>query len=100
MVSLLVLVGMWFERFNIIVGSLAHDFQPYTWGIFVPALVDTAIVVASFAWFFLLFLACIKVLPSMSIVEVKETTLGEPVRRVLAPRSAQGHGSQYFGGPK
>jgi Ni/Fe-hydrogenase subunit HybB-like protein len=73
-VSVFVLIGMWFERFNIIVGSLAHDFHPYTWGIFVPAVVDTTIVVASFAWFFLLFLGCIKVLPSVSIVEVKETT--------------------------
>jgi Ni/Fe-hydrogenase subunit HybB-like protein len=73
-VSIFVLIGMWFERFNIIVGSLARDFYPYTWGIYVPAAVDTMIVVASFAWFFLLFLGCIKVLPSVSIVEVKETT--------------------------
>ena len=72
-VSVLVLIGMWFERFNIIVPSLAHGFYPYTWGIFVPFLVDSTITVASFAWFFLLFLGFIKVMPSMSIVEVKET---------------------------
>ena len=35
-VSILVLIGMWFERFNIIVPSLGHDFYPYTWGIYVP----------------------------------------------------------------
>jgi len=68
-----VLVGMWFERFNIIVPSLAHDFYPYTWGIYLPTVVDTTIVVASFAWFFLLFLGCIRLVPSVSIVEVKET---------------------------
>jgi len=31
-VSVLVLIGMWFEPFNIIVPSLSHDFYPYTWG--------------------------------------------------------------------
>jgi Ni/Fe-hydrogenase subunit HybB-like protein len=74
-VSVLVLVGMWFERFNIIVGSTAHGFYPYAWGIFAPIIVDTTITVASFAWFFLLFLGFIRLMPSMSIVEVKETLL-------------------------
>ncbi|HEY7539677.1 MAG TPA: NrfD/PsrC family molybdoenzyme membrane anchor subunit [Methylomirabilota bacterium] len=72
-VSVFVLIGMWLERFNIIVPSLGHDFYPYTWGIFVPFFVDTMITIASFAWFFLLFLAFIRVMPSLSIVEVKET---------------------------
>ena len=74
-VSIVVLIGMWFERFNIIVPSLAHDFYPYTWGIYLPAVVDTTICVASFAWFFLLFLGFIRLMPSVSIVEVKETLL-------------------------
>jgi Ni/Fe-hydrogenase subunit HybB-like protein len=72
-VSVFVLIGMWFERFNIIVPSLAHDFYPYTWGIYLPAVVDTTICIASFAWFFLLFLGFIRLMPSVSIVEVKET---------------------------
>jgi len=72
-VSILVLIGMWFERFNIIVPSLGHDFYPYTWGIYKPTPTDTMIIVGSFAFFFLLFLAFIKVMPSLSIVEVKET---------------------------
>jgi Ni/Fe-hydrogenase subunit HybB-like protein len=78
-VSILVLIGMWFERFNIIVPSLGHDFYPYTWGIFVPSPTDTGIVIASFAWFFILFLGFIKLMPSLSIVEVKET-LPPPLR--------------------
>jgi len=78
-VSVLVLVGMWFERFNIIVPSLGHDFYPYTWGIYVPSPTDTTIVIASFAWFFLLFLGFIKLMPSVSVVEVKET-IPHPVR--------------------
>ena len=73
LVSVLVLIGMWFERFNIIVPSLGHDFYPYTWGIYVPTITDSTIVIGSFAWFFLLFLGFIKVMPSLSVVEVKET---------------------------
>ena len=72
-VSVLVLVGMWLERFNIIVPSLGHDFHPYTWGLFAPAAIDTIITIGSFGFFFLLFLAFIKLMPSMSIAEVKET---------------------------
>jgi Ni/Fe-hydrogenase subunit HybB-like protein len=72
-VSTAVLIGMWLERFNIIVPSLGHDFSPYTWGIFVPAVVDTTITIGSFGFFFLLFLAFIKLMPSISIAEVKET---------------------------
>jgi Ni/Fe-hydrogenase subunit HybB-like protein len=71
--SVLVNVGMWFERFNIIVPSLAHDFYPYTWGIYVPTPTDSMIVIGSFSFFFLLFLGFIRVMPSLSIVEVKET---------------------------
>ena len=78
-VSILVLIGMWFERFNIIVPGLAHDFYPYTWGNYVPTLTDTTIIVGSFAWFFLLFLGFIKLMPSLSIVEVKET-LNPPMK--------------------
>jgi Ni/Fe-hydrogenase subunit HybB-like protein len=78
-VSIVVLIGMWFERFNIIVPGLAHDFYPYTWGTYLPTVTDTVVVIGSFAWFFLLFLAFIRVLPSVSIVEVKET-LAHPVK--------------------
>jgi molybdopterin-containing oxidoreductase family membrane subunit len=86
-VSLLVLVGMWLERFNIIVPSLAHDFSPYTWGIFRPALVDSTITIGSFGFFFLLFLGFVKLMPSVSIVEVKET-LPAPRAARAAPRAA------------
>jgi Ni/Fe-hydrogenase subunit HybB-like protein len=71
-VSILVLIGMWFERFNIIVPGLGHDFYPYTWGTYYPTIVDTTIIVGSFAFFFILFLGFIRVMPSLSIVEVKE----------------------------
>jgi molybdopterin-containing oxidoreductase family membrane subunit len=71
-VSTFVLIGMWLERFNIIAGSLGHDFYPYTWGVFVPAIVDTTITIGSFGFFFLLFLGFVKLMPAMSVAEVKE----------------------------
>src|SRR5262249_18360629 len=72
-ISVLVLIGMWLERFNIILPSLGHDFYPYTWGVYLPALLDSTLTIGSFGFFFLLFLAFIRLMPSMSIFEVKET---------------------------
>jgi len=78
-ISILVLIGMWLERFNIIAPSLGHGFYPYAFGVYVPSLTEVAILVGSFAWFFILFLGFIKVMPALSIVEVKET-IPHPVR--------------------
>jgi Ni/Fe-hydrogenase subunit HybB-like protein len=85
-VSILVLIGMWFERFNIIVLGLGFDFYPYTWGTYVPTVTDSTIIVGSFAFFLILFLGFIRVMPSLSIVEVKET-LAHPLKRA--------HGGQH-----
>lgn len=71
-ISLLINVGMWFERFIIIVTSLARDYDPYTWGLYRPTWVDISITAGSFGWFFLWFLLFAKLLPVVSIVEVKE----------------------------
>jgi molybdopterin-containing oxidoreductase family membrane subunit len=79
-ISILVLIGMWLERFNIIVPGLGHDFYPYTWGTYYPTLTDSTIIIGSFAWFFILFLGFIRVMPSLSIVEVKEA-IGHPLRQ-------------------
>jgi molybdopterin-containing oxidoreductase family membrane subunit len=73
-VSILINIGMWFERFVIIVSTLSHDFLPYAWGLYKPTLVDTGIVIASFAWFFLFFLLFAKTLPILAITEVKEVS--------------------------
>ena len=78
-VSVLVLIGMWLERFMIIVPSLGRGFYPFTWGNYIPTVTDSMIIIGSFAWFFILFLGFIKLLPSVSIVEVKET-VPHPVR--------------------
>jgi hypothetical protein len=50
---------MWFERFNIVVSSLAHNFDPATWWYYMPTWIEWGVLVGSFGWFgfwFLLFL--------------------------------------------
>jgi len=71
-VSLLVNVGMWLERFVIIVTSLAHDFDPYAWGTYRPTYVEVGISLGSFGLFFMLYLLFVKNLPVLSISEIKE----------------------------
>ncbi len=71
-IALLVNVGMWLERFVIIVSSLSHEFDPAAWGLYQPSWVEVGITVGSFAWFFLFFLLFIKFLPLVSLAEVKE----------------------------
>ncbi len=70
--SLFVNVGMWLERFNIIVTSLAREFNPYSWGTYTPSLVEVAITIGSFGMFFTFFLLFSKALPVLSISEIKE----------------------------
>jgi molybdopterin-containing oxidoreductase family membrane subunit len=69
--SLLVNVGMWFERFVIVVTSLAQDFSPGSWGYFKPTWVDMGMLIGSFGLFMTLFLLFIRYLPVIAIAEVK-----------------------------
>ena len=75
MVTVLINVGMWFERYVIIVTSLSHEFVTVSWAQYVPSAVEMKIMVGSFGWFFMWFLLFIKVLPVISIAEVKERYL-------------------------
>jgi molybdopterin-containing oxidoreductase family membrane subunit len=70
-IGALVNVGMWFERFVITVTSLSRDFLPSSWAYFRPTYVDFAILIGSFGLFFTLVLLFVRVLPSVSIAEIK-----------------------------
>jgi molybdopterin-containing oxidoreductase family membrane subunit len=72
LISIAVNVGMWFERFVIILQSLSHNFDPWVWRLYQPTIWDTGITLGSFAWFGMFFLLFIKFLPAMAIVEIKE----------------------------
>ncbi|WP_300456856.1 NrfD/PsrC family molybdoenzyme membrane anchor subunit [Desulfobacula sp.] len=71
-ISIFVNIGMWFERFVIIAGSVAHDFLPNAWGHYRPTWVEGGIMVGAFCFFFFLFLLFIRHLPSVSMTEMKE----------------------------
>jgi molybdopterin-containing oxidoreductase family membrane subunit len=70
-VSILVNVGMYFERFVIVVTSLHRDFLPSSWGMYSFTRWDYAILIGSFGLFFTLFLLFVRVLPVVAISEVK-----------------------------
>lgn len=70
--SIFVNIGMWFERFVIIVVSLARDFVPYAWGNYKPTIVEWGIMIGSFGLFFMLFLLFTKILPVLAMTEIKE----------------------------
>ena len=69
--SLVINVGMWFERVVIIVTSLHRDFLPSSWVDYTPTIYEVGTLVGSFGLFFTLFLTFTRVLPMISIGEVK-----------------------------
>lgn len=71
-VSLLLNVGMWLERWMIVAPTLSMAYEPFTWNWLWPSMVQWAIVFGSFGWFGLLFLVFVKIFPSVSMYEVKE----------------------------
>lgn len=71
LVAVLVNVGMWMERFVIIVVSLSRDFLPSSWGFYMPTWVDLGMFAGSFGLFFTLFLLFCRYLPMVAMAEVK-----------------------------
>jgi molybdopterin-containing oxidoreductase family membrane subunit len=71
-ISVLVNVGMWAERFVIIVQSLQRDFLPSAWHSYMPTWVDIGIFTGTIGFFSLLFLVFLRVLPFIPVAEVKE----------------------------
>jgi molybdopterin-containing oxidoreductase family membrane subunit len=66
-----VLVGMWLERFLIIVPSLGHKYLPYSWGVYRPRPVEIIITISTFAAMSLLYLLFAKLVPIISVWELK-----------------------------
>ncbi len=70
-ISILINVGMWFERFVIVVTSLSRDFLPANWDYYKPTFWDIATFVGSFGLFLTLFLLFVRFVPIISMAEVK-----------------------------
>ena len=72
--SIFVNIGMWFERFVIVVTSLHRDYIPANWSYYSPTKVDVLTFVGTFGLFMVLFLLFIRFLPLIAISEVKGVT--------------------------
>jgi Ni/Fe-hydrogenase subunit HybB-like protein len=70
-ISIFVNIGMWFERFVIIVTSLHRDFLPSSWVMFSPTSIDIGVYVGTMGLFFTLFLLFAKFFPVVNMAEVK-----------------------------
>jgi len=85
-IVILINLGMWLERFVIIVVSLHRDFLPSSWGSFTPTWVDIGLLAGSFGLFLTLVLLFCRFLPTISIAELKAVLPGSQ------PSHGGGHG--------
>ena len=69
--SIVVNIGMWFERFVIIVTSLHRDFLPSSWAMFYPTIYDVGTYLFTFGFFFTAFLLFAKFFPVVNMAEIK-----------------------------
>jgi molybdopterin-containing oxidoreductase family membrane subunit len=84
--SVLVNIGMWFERYVIIITGLSREYDPASWGVYTPSWFEMGIVAGSFAFFCMFFLIFLKLFPVIAIAEMKELAIHE---------KAHGHGGAH-----
>jgi molybdopterin-containing oxidoreductase family membrane subunit len=75
-ISIVVNIGMWFERFVIIVTSLHRDYLPSSWTMFSPTFVDIGIFIGTIGFFFVLFLLYARTFPVIAQAEIKTILKG------------------------
>jgi molybdopterin-containing oxidoreductase family membrane subunit len=86
--SLTIVVGMWLERYLIIVPSLARKYLPYSWGTYTPAWPEITITIGTFAGMVLLYMLFSKVVPIISIWEFKAGQHARPEAFAAATEQA------------
>jgi Ni/Fe-hydrogenase subunit HybB-like protein len=69
--SIVVNIGMWFERFVIIATTLARDYLPSSWSLYTPSWVEIGIYIGTFGLFFTCYLIFVRVAPVVAVAEVK-----------------------------
>jgi molybdopterin-containing oxidoreductase family membrane subunit len=90
--SIIVNIGMWFERFVIIVTSIHRDFLPSSWTMFHPTWVDIGVFIGTIGIFFTLFLLFARFFPVLALNELKSIlkSSGENYKEGF------GHGEGYW----
>jgi len=97
--SIIINIGMWFERFDIIVLCLSKGRTPSTWAMFSPTFVDVGIFIGTIGFFFVLFLLYSRSFPVIAQAEVK-SILKLSGDRYKAMREAHGDDAQLYELPK
>lgn len=69
--SIVVNIGMWFERFVIIATTLARDYLPSSWSLYSPSWVEIGIYIGTFGLFFTCYLIFVRVAPVVAVAEIK-----------------------------
>lgn len=95
-ISLIINIGMWFERFVIVVISLHRDFIPAAWGGYEPTFWDWSLFIGTIGLFFALLFLFIRVLPMISIFEMREL-VAEESESAHAAAHAAAHGAEPTG---
>ena len=91
-------IGMWTERFVIVVGSLYQDFLPANWGKYVPTIWDVGLYIGTLGAFFMLYLLFVKFLPVIAISEVKGATpQGDPHHPLGGAKEGQPMSDKVYG---
>jgi molybdopterin-containing oxidoreductase family membrane subunit len=94
-VCIFVNIGMWFERFVIIVTSLARDALPSAWHYFTPTNIDLLMLIGSFGVFFSLFLLFCRFLPVVAMAEVKSIMVEHHHADHGHDHDHKGHGGRH-----
>jgi molybdopterin-containing oxidoreductase family membrane subunit len=93
LISICINIGMWFERWVIVVLSLHRDFLPSSWGSYTPSVWDWTTYISSFGLFFFLFFLFVRLLPMISMFEVRDL-----VHKMSGKHGAAPTGPSHGGG--
>ena len=83
-ISIVVNIGMWLERFVIVVTSLHRDFLPSSWGMYWPTIWDWAVYTGTIGLFMTLIFLFVRVLPMITIFELRMLLPGAEVKEPVA----------------
>jgi Ni/Fe-hydrogenase subunit HybB-like protein len=86
--SVFINIGMWFERYVIIISGLSREYNPSVWGVFVPSWPEMGILAGSFGFFCTFFLIFLKLFPIIAIAEMKEIAIHEKAHGGLSSEGA------------
>ena len=87
----LINIGMWFERYVIIITSLSREYIPAAWGLYIPSVAELSILAGSFCWFSMFFLLFLKFLPIIAIAEMKELIIHDKAHAAHSATPSEAH---------